>query len=71
MLIEVPVEVTDEANRAAANGMRLTIEHVNTSAMFNDNNLIKIMMMLRKCSLRKSRFNRHGKFARREEIHAV
>ncbi|MNC83015.1 hypothetical protein D3C75_1367870 [compost metagenome] len=60
MLIQMSVKVADEAHCSAANCMRLTIEHMNTRSMFYDNNLIKIMMMLRKCALRKSLFDSNG-----------
>ena len=51
--------------------MRLPVEHMNARTVFDDNNLIKIMMMLRKCRLRKSGFDRNGQLTGREEIHAV
>ncbi|SAY97909.1 conserved protein of unknown function [Citrobacter amalonaticus] len=52
MLIQVPVMVADKANRTAADGIGLSIEYMNTGAMFHNHNLMKIMMMLWKSGLR-------------------
>ncbi|KXA02807.1 hypothetical protein HMPREF0208_01409 [Citrobacter koseri] len=56
------VMIANKADRTAANGVGLPIEHMNASAMFNNHNLMKIMMMFRKSGLRKPGFNGHGRF---------
>gem|GEM_PF-5486924 len=63
MFIHMPVMIAYEAHRAAADGVRLSVEDMDARAVFNDNDLMKIMMMFRKGSLGQPRLNRHRRVA--------
>ena len=58
------IVIANKADRTAADGMGLAVENVNARTLLNDNNLMaKIMVMLWKKPLRKTRFNRHRRDA--------
>ncbi|EHV20494.1 hypothetical protein EC5412_5164 [Escherichia coli 5412] len=44
---------------------------MNTRAMFDNHNFMKIMMMFRKIRLREPGFYRHGRVTRRKKIHTM
>ncbi len=71
VLVEMAIVVAHKANGAAAERIRLTIKHMRAGAVFNNDNLIKIMMMLRKSRLRQTRFNGHRRRAGWEKINAL
>jgi hypothetical protein len=51
------IVIADKADRAAADGVGLAVENVNPGAVLHNNNLMKIMVMLRKSGLREPRLN--------------
>ena len=71
MFIQVPVVIAHEAHRTAADGIRLTVKHVDARSVLNNHNFMKIMMMLRERSLRQPWLNRDRRSPRRKKIDAV
>ncbi|KWZ93067.1 hypothetical protein HMPREF3212_00458 [Citrobacter freundii] len=67
----MPVMIANETHRTAADGVRLSVEHMDPRSMFDHHNFMKIMMMFWKRRLRKPRFNSHWRFTCRKKIHAM
>ena len=67
----VPIMVAHKTDRATGDGIGLPIKHMNTRAMFDNHNFMKIMMMFRKIRLREPGFYRHGRVTRRKKIHTM
>lgn len=67
MFIQVPVVIAHEAHRTAADGIRLTVKHVDARSVLNNHNFMKIMMMLRERSLRQPWLNRDRRSPRRKK----
>jgi hypothetical protein len=58
--------VAHKAHRTAADGVGLAVKHMDTRAVLNNHNFMKIMMMLRKRSLWEPGLNRNRRTARRK-----
>ena len=71
MFIQMPIMIAYETDRATGDGIGLPIKHMNTRAMFDNHNFMKIMMMFRKIRLREPGFYRHGRVTRRKKIHTM
>jgi hypothetical protein len=63
----MPVMIANETHRTAADGVRLSVEHMDPRSMFDHHNFMKIMMMFWKRRLRKPRFNSHWRFTCRKK----
>ena len=71
MFIQMPIMIAYETNRPTGDGIGLPIKYMNTRAMFDNHNFMKIMMMFRKIRLREPGFYRHGRVTRRKKIHTM
>ncbi|VTM39264.1 Uncharacterised protein [Klebsiella quasipneumoniae] len=71
VLVKMPVVIANKADRAAADGIGLAIEDVNARTLLNDDNFMKIMVMLRKGRLREAGFNSHRRDPGLKEIRTV
>jgi hypothetical protein len=67
----MPVMIADKTHRTTADGVRLSVEHMNPRAMFDHHNFMKIMMVFRKRGLRKPRLNSHWRFTCRKKVYAM
>lgn len=65
------IVIAHKTDAAGAERLRLTIEYVDTRALFHQHNFMKIMVMLRKRRLRHTRFNGYRVIAGRKEISTV
>ncbi|EFJ60978.1 hypothetical protein HMPREF9545_00727 [Escherichia coli MS 16-3] len=71
MFIQMPIMIAYETDRPTGDGIGLPIKYMNTRAMFDNHNFMKIMMMFRKIRLREPGFYRHGRVTRRKKIHTM
>jgi hypothetical protein len=67
----MPVMIAHKADGAAADGVRLAVEHMNAGAVLHNHDFMEIMMMFWKRSLRKPWLDRDWRASRRKKIHAV